>query len=52
LLNNLINGKLFPNLKHPKGNEIDGIIVNKDIVFLIEVKDKKRRVIAGVNDVL
>lgn len=52
LLAKLTNGKLYPRLKYPKDNEIDGIIVLKDLVFLIEVKGKKKRVVAGVNDVL
>jgi len=52
LLNKVLRGKAYSNLSYPKGNEIDGIIVLGNLVFLIEVKGKKRRVIAGVSDVL
>lgn len=52
LLNEVIRGKAYSGLTFPKGNEIDGIIVLDDVVFLIEVKGKKRRVIAGVSDIL
>jgi len=54
LLGKLIKGQIYPKLKYPKRNEneIDGIIVLDDLVFLIEVKGKKKRIIAGVNDVL
>lgn len=52
LLNEVIRGKAYSGLTYPKDNEIDGIIVLDDIVFLIEVKGKKKRVIAGVSDIL
>ena len=52
LLNRMILGDAYLSLKYPKDNEIDGIIVRKDRVFLIEVKGKKKRIVAGVEDVL
>ena len=52
LLNKVINGTAYSNLSYPTENEIDGIIVFGDLVFLIEVKGKKKRIIAGVSDVL
>lgn len=52
LLNKMIRGKAYLKLVYPKGNEIDGIIVLDDIILLIEAKGKKKRIIAGVNDVL
>jgi hypothetical protein len=52
LLNKVIMGKAYHNLFYPKGNEIDGIIVLNDMIFLIEAKGKKKRIIAGVGDVL
>lgn len=52
LLDDLIKGETYHNLKYPKGNEIDGIIVLNDLVFLIEIKGRKRRIVAGVSDVL
>ena len=52
LLGELIGGKTYSSLKYPKDNEIDGIIALDDLVFLIEVKGKKKRIVAGVSDVL
>lgn len=52
LLDKLLGGKAYSNLSYPKGNEIDGIIVLGNLIFLIEVKGKKKRIIAGVSDVL
>jgi len=52
LLDKVLGGKAYSNLSYPKGNEIDGIIVLGNLVFLIEVKGKKKRIIAGVSDVL
>ena len=52
LLGDLIKGKTYHNLKYPKGNEIDGVIVLNNLVFLIEIKGRKRRIVAGVSDVL
>jgi len=52
LLNEVIMGKAYSKLTYLKDNEIDGIIVLKDIIFLIEVKGKKKRVIAGTSDIL
>jgi len=52
LLKSLTNGDLYSRLSYPKDNEIDAIIVLRDLVLLIEVKGKKKRIIAGVNDVL
>lgn len=48
----MIKSVVYSGLVYPKDNEIDGIIVVEDTVFLIEVKGKKKRVIAGVGDVL
>ena len=52
LLDKVLGGKAYSNLSYPKGNEIDGIIVLGNLVFLIEVKGKKKRIVAGVSDVL
>jgi hypothetical protein len=52
LLGKITNRKTYAQLRYPKGNEIDGIIVMDDFVFLIEVKGKKKRIIASVDDVL
>jgi hypothetical protein len=52
LLGKITNGKTYSRLRYPKGNEIDGIIVMEDFVFLVEVKGKKKRIIAGVDDIL
>lgn len=52
LLNKVIMGDVYSNLTYIKGNEIDAIIVLNDMIFLIEVKGKKKRIIAGVSDIL
>jgi hypothetical protein len=52
LLEKITNGKTYSQLRYPKGNEIDGIIVMDDSVFLVEIKGKKKRIIAGVDDIL
>ncbi len=52
LLSELTNGTAHANLFYQKDKEIDGIIEAKDILFLIEIKGKKKRIIAGVEDIL
>jgi 6-pyruvoyl-tetrahydropterin synthase len=52
LLEKLIGGKVYPKLKYQKDKEIDGIILTEDYAFLIEIKGKKKRIIAGVQDIL
>lgn len=52
LLGQLIDGQVYPKLTYPPRTEIDGIIVKNDLVFLVEIKGKKRRIIAGVDDIL
>ncbi len=52
LLNRLIpEGKVYPNLFFP-GGEIDGIITKENKIILIEVKGKKKRIIAGHTNIL
>ncbi len=51
-LNRMVLGDAYYGLKYPKGNEIDGIIKRNNVLFLIEVKGKKKRTIAGVEDIL
>jgi hypothetical protein len=48
LINSLIDGKLYCNLKY-LDKEIDGIIVKDDLVFLIEIKGKKKRAPIGTD---
>jgi len=47
----LSNSKICPNLYYSKG-EIDGIIVQGKKILLIEIKGKKKRIIAGNQDIL
>lgn len=42
----------YKNLYYPKDSELDGLIIYKDNLFLIEVKGKKRRCIACAKDIL
>ena len=52
LLNKLIMGEAYSDLTYHRDKEIDGIITRDDVIFLIEVKGKKKRIIAGVSDIL
>jgi len=51
-LGQLIDGQVYHSLEYPPRTEIDGIIVKDDLVFLVEIKGKKKRIIAGVEDIL
>jgi len=52
LLTRIMGGKSYSQLKYQKDKELDGLIVMNDIVFLVEIKGKKKRIIAGVEDIL
>lgn len=43
---------IYENLHYPKDSELDGLIIYKNNLFLIEVKGKKRRCIACTKDIL
>lgn len=46
------NEKMNSKLKYPTNNELDGLIIYKSNLFLVEIKGKKRRCIACTDDVL
>lgn len=48
----LPDAEIYPKLKYPKRTELDGLVIYKDNLFLIEVKGKKRRCIACAEDIL
>lgn len=50
--NILPNAEIYSKLKYPNNNELDGLVIHKDNLFLIEVKGKKRRCIACADDIL
>jgi len=43
---------IYPKLEYPKRTELDGLVIHKDNLFLIEIKGKKRRCIACAKDIL
>ena len=52
LLKKITGRKTCTKLFYKNDKELDGLIILNDLVFLVEVKGKKKRVIAGVEDVV
>jgi hypothetical protein len=48
----LPSADIYPKLEYPKRTELDGLVIHKDNLFLIEIKGKKRRCIACAKDIL
>lgn len=48
----LPDAEIYSKLKYPKRTELDGLVIYKDNLFLIEIKGKKRRCIACTEDIL